>query len=416
MSESIITRRGSGGYAKVTFDVPCTKLNKVNVSMLSLERCKLAATTIGNYALFGGGHDGNDMYIEGEYCSIVDVYNNNIAKSTSTPLSMARAFFTATTIGDYALFGGGSDSYISSLSTVDAYNSSLVRYTPSALSVGRDCLASTTVGGYALFGGGKLAGDDTDCYTTVDAYNTSLTRTTPTTLSTARCDFAAATVGDYALFGGGYNKTNYLSVVDAYNTSLTRTTPANLLMARCYLNASCVGNHAIFGCGRAGPNAFSSNVEAYSNNLTRSSLSSFRNAREAYAATTVGDYTLFAGGVYNNTSAGSTVVERYKNVELYDNNTVKNSISVPDISFGRYDLAATTVGDYALFGGGKYENNSTSNYVDAFTFETKKIQIYPMSKYKFNDMSSETTSQTLQEIELTTPITGYIKVKNTTVN
>lgn len=415
MSESIITRRGSGGYAKVTFDVPCTKLNKVNVSMLSLERCKLAATTIGNYALFGGGHDGSDIYSEGYYYSVVDAYNSSISRTTPTSLSRARAFFTATSIGNYALFGGGSDSSITELPTVDAYNSSLVRSTQTSLSVGRDCLASTTVGDYALFGGGKIAGHNTDCYSTVDAYNTSLTRTTPTTLSTARCDLAAAAVGDYALFGGGINKTNYLSVVDAYNTSLTRTTPANLLMARCYLKSSCVGNYAIFGCGRAGANAFSSNVEAYNNNLTRSSLSSFRNTREAYSSTTLGDYALFSGGIYSNTTGGSTVVERYKNVELYDKNTVRNSISVPDISLGRYDLDAAAVGDYALFGGGKYDSYAT-NCVDAFTFETKKIQIYPMSKYKFNDMSSETTSQTLQEIELTTPITGYIKVKNTTVN
>ena len=63
------------------------------------------------------------------------------------------------------------------------------------LSVGRDHIAATTVGNYALFGGGNYKD-------TVDAYNTSLTRSTPTALSVARQGLTATTVGTYALFGG----------------------------------------------------------------------------------------------------------------------------------------------------------------------------------------------------------------------
>ena len=78
-----------------------------------------------------------------------------------------------------------------------------------ALSVARNSLAATTVGDYALFGGGYPASS------VVDAYDTSLTRTTPTPLSVARSGLVATTVGDYALFGGG--TTGSLSdVVDAY--------------------------------------------------------------------------------------------------------------------------------------------------------------------------------------------------------
>jgi len=71
------------------------------------------------------------------------------------------------------------------------------------LSVARENLAATTIGNYALFGGGYST-------SVVDAYDTSLTRTTPTPLSVARYNLAATTVGNYALFGGGSN------VVDAY--------------------------------------------------------------------------------------------------------------------------------------------------------------------------------------------------------
>ena len=87
--------------------------------------------------------------------------------------------------------------------------------TATALSVARYYLAGASVGDYALFGGGT---DDESMFTTVDAYNTSLTRSTPTALSEGRAALAGASVGDYALFGGGYTG-SVSSVVDAYEFS-----------------------------------------------------------------------------------------------------------------------------------------------------------------------------------------------------
>jgi hypothetical protein len=78
------------------------------------------------------------------------------------------------------------------------------------LSALRRDLAATTVGNYALFGGGYTS----DHFDTVDAYNTSLTRSTPTVLSVARSSLAATSIGNYALFGGGTNRS--INVVDAY--------------------------------------------------------------------------------------------------------------------------------------------------------------------------------------------------------
>lgn len=77
-----------------------------------------------------------------------------------------------------------------------------------ALSVARNYLVATTVGGYALFGGGRGGSS------VVDAYDSSLVRSTPTVLSQARSELAATNVGDYALFGGGYS-----AVVDAYKAA-----------------------------------------------------------------------------------------------------------------------------------------------------------------------------------------------------
>ena len=84
--------------------------------------------------------------------------------------------------------------------------------TIATLSKVRSELAATTVGDYALFGGGV----GSTYYNTVDAYDASLTRTSPTALSKARYELAATTVGDYALFGGGESATN---VVDVYTVA-----------------------------------------------------------------------------------------------------------------------------------------------------------------------------------------------------
>ena len=69
---------------------------------------------------------------------------------TITPLSKDRGYLAATSIGGYALFGGGGNS-----SVVDAYDSNLTRSTPTALLQARSQLAATSIEGYALFGGGQ---------------------------------------------------------------------------------------------------------------------------------------------------------------------------------------------------------------------------------------------------------------------
>ena len=130
--------------------------------------------------------------------------------TNSTALSRARGNLAATTVGNYALFGGGNS--IGSRSDIDAYDSDLTRSTPTALSQARNGLAATTVGNYALFGGGYVDGYSA----VVDAYDQNLTRSTPTELSQARAGLAATSVGNYALFGGGSND-SYLDVVDAYD-------------------------------------------------------------------------------------------------------------------------------------------------------------------------------------------------------
>lgn len=268
-------------------------------SALSAARYQLAATTIGNYALFGGGYL-RYAIDNSYYAKTVDAYNTFLTQSTPTALSVARSELAATTVGNYALFAGGSVK-----KTVDAYNTSLTRSTPTALSMYRSDPAATTVGNYALFGGGRVSEGDG---TIIDAYNASLTRSTPTGLSVARGP-AATTVGNYALFGGGGNIT-LGAIVDAYDTSLTRSTPTALSLARSELAATTVGDYALFGGGHSGTGV--STVDAYNTLLVHSTPKVLSNGRYAFAATTVGSYALFGGGrPDNNNGYRSSVVDAY---------------------------------------------------------------------------------------------------------
>ena len=355
MGNALISRRGGGGYATVKFenyndDVLIERVLESSFSSyLSNPKEELAATTIGNYALFAGGEYYSSSYT---YPTTVDTYNDSLIKSTATSLGTGRSQLAATTVGNYALFGGGFQYSSNRYSIVDTYTSSLTKSTATSLSEARNDLAATTVGNYALFGGGEISSSP---YATarVDAYNSSLTRSTPTALSQARESLAATTVGNYAIFAGGYiSGTSSYSTVDAYNSSLTRSTPITSL-----------------GVGGQG-----------------------------IAATANGNYALFAN---------------YSSVGAYDNNLVK--INVPNLRQSRDSLAATTVGSYALFGGGEY-GSTDYNTVDAY--ETlAEITVYKGAKYKFQNMDKEATvTSNMEVLSIPTPATGYIKFKNTTIS
>ena len=192
--------------------------------MLSQKRFGLAATTVGNKAIFAGGRT-----VGGAVSDVVDIYDMSLGAPTNpaawstAKLSQAREWLCAVTVGDKAIFAGGrlSDSSGTFFDRVDIYDASSGTWTTASLSQARYALAATSVGGKAFFAGG--------CgwyisYNTVDIYDSSLgSPTNPAawstfTLSQARGWLSAVTVGDKAVFAGGYGP--YSDVVDIYDASL----------------------------------------------------------------------------------------------------------------------------------------------------------------------------------------------------
>ncbi len=335
----------------VTRDLSLTAVFEVKVikpayyktaANLSTARYTLAAASVGDYALFGGGITPYDS-------DAVDAYSSSLVRSTPAALHEARGYSAGVSLGGYALFGGGGGS---GSAAVDAYNSSLTRSVLTPLSNARSP-AGTSAGNYALFGGGGSAA--------VDAYNTSLTRSTPTALSKGRGELAAVSTGSYALFGGGFvSGSGETAVVDAYNSSLTRTTPTALSQAREYPAAAPAGNYALF-CGGyylGSKSSIYDLVDAYNSSLTRATPTALSQARYHLAATSIGSFALFGGG-----SAGEDAAAA---VDAYDGSLTRTTPTA--LSQARYRLAAASVGGFALFGGGS-PNSGMSAVVDVYALQ-----------------------------------------------
>lgn len=268
---------------------------------------------------------------------------------TATPLSVGAFALSATSVGNYALFGGGC-SYISTgsapetINKVTTYNQRLTRSTASSLSEARQLAAAGHLNNYALFAGGAPYAIKTQAQSSVvDAYDKNLTKTVPTALGRSWLSAAAAQAGNYLLFAGGYNRNgDSQGMVYAYDENLTQTLPTVLHAHKTYVKAASVGGYGVFAGGNEGSSA-SLTVDAYDENLTRSRPENMNNRRIGLGAATVGTFALFAGGQTNNNTFRKTV-------ETYDENMTHGS--APDLSTYVYEPATSSVGNYAVFGGG----------------------------------------------------------------
>ena len=186
----------------------------------------------------------------------------DIIRPSGSTLSNKKKNLAATAIGNYAVFAGGGSSGVNvKYSTVDCYDSNLVKTSASDLSKERDNLAATTIGDYALFGGGRYYTNDSHSCPTVDAYSSDLVRTSAPDLSNSRGGLAATTIGDYALFGGGYNNSTRVATVDAYSSDLIKVSSNSLAGQRSYLAATTIADYALFGGGDTNSSNLSNEID-----------------------------------------------------------------------------------------------------------------------------------------------------------
>lgn len=301
----------------------------IEATSLSEARGGLSGASVGNYALFVGGNTTNI------YGTATDAYNADLVRSSPSAIGKSEEGMASVAIGNYALFVGVNGVY--------AYNANLSLSNPSALSVQRSYSAAATVGNYALVGGGYNF-DSSSYSAVVDAYNTNLTRTTVSTpLVQARSRPGATSTENHALFGGGLMSSGQSAVVDAYDENLTRSTPSPLGAASSGVRATKSGSYALF-CTYSGMNA-------YDITLTRSAIAALSPRRSNLSAVSLNGFALFGGG--NNgqkTENLEEVLAFNSTVNVYDL-ALSRSTTGP-LSEARGYLAASSIGDYALFAGG----------------------------------------------------------------
>ncbi len=348
---------GINGVAKLFFaSTDAVMEYPGDISSLSKARRSLAATHVGNYAIFAGGQVlGDTTY--GSYITVNDVeaYSNTLVKTTRTSLPSTSSDLAASSVGNYAIFAGGSYTDATSTKTINnvsAYNVSLVRTIPSAsLTESRCYLAAATIGNYAIFAGGSS--ESVRYLGTADVYNSSLSKIAASDLSQGRHQHTAATVGNYAIFAGGWkSNSEKTDTVESYSNTLSRVTRSSLSSARANLSATSVGNYAIFGGGTID----NGDVDAYNTSLTRVSLSpqNYPPHYDKSTAATLGNFALFS------TSSGASILEVYnssltkvENVYTYMRNAQKPEAAV--------------VGNYAIFAGTSNSGSSETSKVIPFT-------------------------------------------------
>lgn len=316
-------------------------------------RYALAATSVGNLALFGGG-----------LTATVDIFDSSSNSWTTARLSQPRSYLTATSVANFALFAGGiTEGGVSNV--VDIFDSSSNSWTTAMLSQPRAYLGSTSIGQKAFFIGGAYNVSNGALSNAVDIFDANTKSWSTTTMRNRRVVYSAATsVGDLVLIWG-YTENLPNSPVEIYNVK------SNLWVTNwnwkqdgtlyCTV-ATSVGEFAIFaGCQSS--SGKTNSVHIFDSSSYEWSKATLSQEYDLPAAVSVGNKIALIGGGSN------------PQIDMF--NLSSNSWSTVPLSETRSSMAATSVGNLALFGGGYY----ASDVVDIYEFQELSLgmQLSPVN-------------------------------------
>lgn len=276
----------AGGYGSVSKKVEAYDNNLILLSLPDFPHEKLegAATTIENYGLFTG------------VSRKVDVYDNNLIKLIAPDLVNANIYnqynksqwFTATTVGNYAMFGGGQN-----VLAVSTYDKNLIQISGiSNLSNGAWGKGSATIGDYAIFIGGNSG-------KAVDIYDKNLVKSTLDQLPlNGNVHCKGASNSKYAMIAGGSNgnRNNVHDKVFVYDENLVKSTDLKLGVAREFISSAALADQIIFAGGDANNDSPLSAIDIFDINLIRNTELSLTNPNTQLVGNTLNNYAIFAGG------------------------------------------------------------------------------------------------------------------------
>jgi hypothetical protein len=254
---------------------------------------------------------------------LVFEYIEGIVFLSNLPRNNTTHFYRAESVGDYALFAGGSVSS-AAISDIEVWDSSLVKQNNLQLSYPSLQHTSTTIGNYALFGlfynySDMIIGD-------IDVYNASLTKTVLNTFQkTYRA--SAGRVGDYALFMAGQGGEWNIHIVTCVDSSLATTSTS---LANEYWLAAGGENSAYCFIGGF-PDPY---VEAFDASLTK------------YICSDLSDSYGYMSGAGN---GSYWIVLQGDGADVYDTSLTKSILPLPSYMNASYLCAFSNRGNYAFF-------------------------------------------------------------------
>ncbi len=346
---------GIGGVARPCFGSSLEYYGKI--TPLRVPKKGVSAASAGNYALFGGGKSGAAL------SPIVDAYDASLTLKSAPNLSIARETMAATSVGNFAIFACGSTingSSSGATAIVDAYNCGSLTEISLRDNIPRIELgtrvAATSVGNFAIFAGGVAIISTRDgCY----YYDTSLTLGKAMNLSESKYAMTAATVGDFAIFAGGskqYNQYAVTDMIEVYDKGMTKVSVSiKLSQPKMYMAATTLGDYALFAGGCSSPNLLYGVVDCISRSLTKSVVNTSVVQKVGMAAITLDDYAIFAGG-----SSTVAVSDSKSAVVSFDSLL---SYTLSNLSESKSSMAAATIGNFAIFAGGAVDTSTVEAYI-----------------------------------------------------
>lgn len=389
-------------YVTIKFDGTQTVSNISTNTSLSEGVSDHRGASVDSYAIFAGGKNGNTIK------SNVNAFNTNgFARITPSSLSEARAYFASASTTDNAYFAGGGNSN-GQLSSVDMYDKNLIRQSATPLKFASQDNAGigTWDGQAAIFAGGYDDAQGGYRNNAVCKYQGSvMTEITPLTYYPS--SHVASRNKNYVIFAGGWTSAanNQVNTVNAYNSNFTRFIPSELLsVPRERMATATAGDYALFVAGRAENGVVTNRVDAYDLNLVRTVASNYYKAKEGAFGASAGGNAVFTGGRDGDSYAYATSVYSPTLVHTY----------TADYPRGAAYGAATSVENLAVLSGGRFGNDYWNTVVAYGT--QNKVQVFPGTKYKLGSMANEVTSNSIQTITVDSPISGYIKIKSSTIS
>ena len=237
---------------------------------------------------------------------------------------------------DLAIFAGGfsvifGDSYdYNYYSSTEVFNSSSpleVSFASNSLTEPRAYIGATSVGNFALFAGGSRKGElaYSDSYTSqiysdvVDIYNSLSNTWFSHTLNSARANITAFTIGTQAMFAGGFRYESryaefvFTNLVDIYDDSTQSWSTQLRILDNAWMNSAVYGRLAILAGGITSNFVAASDIEVYDSDtklwyLLNSGLSY---SRYSIGTAVVNSVIILAGGQTNITSQNTSLAIDY---------------------------------------------------------------------------------------------------------